>query len=186
MKIEVGKTYKNRVGGVVNILKLNPLNLYPFTDESGERYISNGRLYATDTTPYDLIEEVKQSENKEIDMKPEVEDELRSTINNHRLSTDEAISLIIKATTQSPKLNPDDFYYPNAINWMWNYCIPLGKYETEGGIKFDLGVYESPTGEVSYAIVYSNNPGDYISGEIEVSNPLPSTYKETIRRYLNR
>lgn len=74
-----------------------------------------------------------------------------------------------------------DFYYPDAINWMWNYCIPLGKFEVKD-TKYDLGVYINPSGEVSHAIVYGNEPGEYLSGEIDyfIEGDL---CEENIRRY---
>jgi hypothetical protein len=56
-------------------------------------------------------------------------------------------------------------YYPSAINWMWDYCIHLGKFKN-GKHEYDLGVYCPCAGDVSFAIVYGNEPGDYISGDI--------------------
>lgn len=190
MKLEVGKTYKSRDGVIVKITHKTSNEIFPYWGDSYHTYTKYGEFLPDAGHPLDLISEVKQPKNKEIYMKPEVEDEVNKVVLsciNGDITIDTALEQIKETLTkETKKLNPDDFYYPNAINWMWNYCIPLGKYISEGGIKYDLGVCESPTGEVSYAIVYSNNPGDYISGEIEVSNPLPSTYKETIRRYLNR
>jgi len=59
-----------------------------------------------------------------------------------------------------------DFFYPTAIGWMWNYCLPLGKFTTSTNKNVDLGVYIHER-EISFAIVYGNEAGDYISGHIE-------------------
>ena len=75
----------------------------------------------------------------------------------------------------------NDFYFPDAKEWMWNYCIPLGKFEVNAS-KFDLGVYINPSGEVSHAIVYGNEPGEYLSGEIQLFVER-DVCKENIRRY---
>jgi hypothetical protein len=52
--------------------------------------------------------------------------------------------------------------YPQAKDWMWNYCIYIGSDDT-----YDYGVYVDNQGEVSHAVVYSNEPGDYISGPMD-------------------
>ena len=73
------------------------------------------------------------------------------------------------------------FFYPEAINWMWDYCLPLGKFTHEGK-NYDLGVFvERDT--VSAAIVFDNEPGSYLSGYLprfaqESHNPV---YTETLR-----
>jgi hypothetical protein len=77
--------------------------------------------------------------------------------------------------------------YPEAINWMWDYCIHLGKYTASDGKKYDLGVYEH-RGEdvgVSYAIVFDNEPGSYISGTMSgpIEDMAEGKYKETALRY---
>jgi len=84
-------------------------------------------------------------------------------------------------------MKKDYFYYPEAIDWMWDYCTPLGKYESLDGEKYDLGVYISKE-EVVGAIVCSNRPGDYLSPTLDsLKNPrfLEDVYKETYKRYLN-
>jgi hypothetical protein len=60
----------------------------------------------------------------------------------------------------------EDLFYPSATEWMWNYCISLGKFTDSDGNNYDLGMYKTPYGTFSNATVYGNNPGDYISGEI--------------------
>ena len=70
--------------------------------------------------------------------------------------------------------------WPEAREWMWNYCVYLGGYE-ENGIKYDLGVYMGAKWGVSAAIVYGPNDGDYLSGPLN-----PGTggdlYKEVNKR----
>ena len=62
-------------------------------------------------------------------------------------------------------------YFPDADEWMWNYCTFLGKFEDKKGQKFDLGILENNGyGEWSLAVVYGNNPGDYISGGAKMHN----------------
>jgi len=81
------------------------------------------------------------------------------------------------------------FNFPDARLWMFNYCLPLGKYtHPVTGKKYDLGVYSAGDNvEVSAAIVYGNEPGNYLSGELdsfasENSDPY-SPYIETLRRF---
>ena len=81
------------------------------------------------------------------------------------------------------------FYYPEALNWMWNYCVPLGKFE-HNGKKYDLGIhYDRESNELSGAIVGSNKPGDYWSPHYEgLKNPskkssMAMVYGETLKRY---
>ena len=64
-----------------------------------------------------------------------------------------------------------DFFYPEAKDWMWNYCLPLGKFTDSRGRNYDLGVYinddDVPTNmRISAAIVFSNEAGDYYSGSV--------------------
>ena len=68
----------------------------------------------------------------------------------------------------------EELFYPQAIEWMWNYCIPLGKFTDSKGNNYDLGIHiledninGRPYKEISAAIVCSNNPGDYYSGELK-------------------
>lgn len=82
-------------------------------------------------------------------------------------------------------------YFPEAKNWMWNYCLYLGEYE-DNGERYDLGVYIHPKrkDDVSFAIVYGPEDGQYISGPIENAQyfldskePRHNAYRETIKRY---
>lgn len=83
-----------------------------------------------------------------------------------------------------------NLFYPEAEHWMWDspHCINLGEFEYDGR-QYDLGVYVNPsTSEVSHAIVYGNEPGDYLSGYITAFKTRESC-KENIRRwneYLSR
>ena len=72
--------------------------------------------------------------------------------------------------------------YPSARDWMWNYCIYLGSYT--GFVnrqKYDLGIYVNQDGSLSHAIVYGNEPGDYLSGDID-SFKVSHVRCENIRR----
>lgn len=53
--------------------------------------------------------------------------------------------------------------YPMADTWMWNYCTYLGTVELNGKM-YDLGFYSGDM--FYYAIVYGNEQGEYISGEM--------------------
>ena len=57
----------------------------------------------------------------------------------------------------------EEYFYPQAKEWMWTYCVFLGKYTDRAGNNFDLGVYVDDHGYVSGAIVDGNEPGDYWS-----------------------
>jgi hypothetical protein len=76
-------------------------------------------------------------------------------------------------------------FYPSAREWMFDYCIYLGPYTSPEGHDYDLGIYLHPSGEISAAIVYGDEPGDYISGDLTTITPLKSGcpyYAETIKR----
>lgn len=62
-----------------------------------------------------------------------------------------------------------DLFYPDAKDWMWYYCLFLGKFTDSKGKNYDLGVHFNNYTDLekykfSLAIVYSNEPGDYSSG----------------------
>jgi len=69
------------------------------------------------------------------------------------------------------KQDLSDLFYPQAIDWMWDYCLFLGKFTDSKGVNYDLGVHfngESlTTHQFSLAIVYSNEPGDYSSSYMD-------------------
>jgi len=85
------------------------------------------------------------------------------------------------------KYNLEDKFFPNADNWMWGYCEFLGKYISEKGDEYDLGILVDSEAillnEYSFAIVYDNIPGSYISGyAYNGENELDDIRKETLRR----
>lgn len=69
-----------------------------------------------------------------------------------------------------------DLFYPQAIDWMWDYCLNLGKFTDSKGVNYDLGVHfngeELTTHQFSLAIVHSNNPGDYNSGDMNYNSHI--------------
>ena len=90
-----------------------------------------------------------------------------------------------------------DLFYPLAKVWMWNYCIPLGKFTDSKGTNYDLGVNivedvfdGKPYREVSAAIVCGNTPGDYYSGNLKENRKSDDPgfdwyhekYRETYKR----
>ena len=58
MKLEVGKTYRDRDGEHVKILHEAISSIYPFVGANRESYADNGRLHKDTITMQDLIEEV--------------------------------------------------------------------------------------------------------------------------------
>jgi len=86
-------------------------------------------------------------------------------------------------------LNGVDLFYPSAIEWMWSYCIYLGAFTASDGTNYDLGIHIGKLGEkriVSAAIVYGNEAGNYISGQLDVfgsgSGISKEYYEETKKR----
>lgn len=59
LKLEVGKSYINREGKEVKIIKKDDQNTYPCQGDNGEWYAESGRFAYTTETPYDLIEEIE-------------------------------------------------------------------------------------------------------------------------------
>jgi hypothetical protein len=89
----------------------------------------------------------------------------------------------------------EDKFYPSADEWMWSYCIFLGKFVDSKGNKWDLGVHIESSDifdfyRLSAAIVHGNESGDYYSGDINENvfdkrydNFFPGeAYRETYRR----
>lgn len=85
-------------------------------------------------------------------------------------------------------MNPSSLFYPSAIHWMWNYCIHLGPFTDSNGNNYDLGIYIDPASAIgpSAAIVYGNNPGNYLSGTVHFRSQQ-ECYVEMWKRvkYLN-
>jgi hypothetical protein len=59
-----------------------------------------------------------------------------------------------------------NLFYPSAKDWMWNYCIYLGPFTDSEGNNYDLGIHLGRLG-ASAAIVYGDEPGEYISGGLK-------------------
>ena len=57
MKLEVGKTYVNRIGEKVTITDYTPGLVYPFFDSRGQSYIEEGRLWRHSKSIEDLVKE---------------------------------------------------------------------------------------------------------------------------------
>jgi len=78
-----------------------------------------------------------------------------------------------------------DLYFSDNEIWKSKNCIQLGQFELNG-LHYDMGVYIDPihTNYVSHAIVYGNEPGDYLSGylSLHVNNEV---CKENIQRWNN-
>lgn len=56
--------------------------------------------------------------------------------------------------------------FPGAIEWMWDHCLFLGTYNGADGEVMDLGIH-CFNGFLQLAVVYGNEPGEYISNTIE-------------------
>jgi hypothetical protein len=82
-------------------------------------------------------------------------------------------------------LHSAPLFYPSAKEWMWDYCIYLGPFTDSKGMNFDLGIFIAHTDDISAAIVYGNEPGNYISGNfkhIDINNSKMEHYIETYNR----
>jgi len=58
MKLEVGKSYNNRLGGMVKIIKKTGHKVYPFVGNNGETYTESGRVLDYIDGEEDIIREV--------------------------------------------------------------------------------------------------------------------------------
>lgn len=64
------------------------------------------------------------------------------------------------------KQDLSDLHYPDAKEWMWNYCLFLGKFTDSKGRNYDLGVHyngDKFDSEFSNATVLDNQAGSYSS-----------------------
>ena len=60
LKLQVGKTYRNRKGEEVRIIGTND-SMWPFVGDNEESYNEQGRYYSANSdSPYDLIDEVEE------------------------------------------------------------------------------------------------------------------------------
>lgn len=77
-------------------------------------------------------------------------------------------------------------FYPSAKEWMWNYCIYLGPFTDSKGNNYDLGIFMGDYeafGYASAAIVYGDEPGNYISGSLRnYGEEKMEHYSETWKR----
>lgn len=84
-------------------------------------------------------------------------------------------------------INPDDKFYPQANVWMWDYCTFLGKFTDSKGNNYDLGIYTDDILKgnlrLSDATVLSDEPGDYLSGEISQRHKNETTYENKLEIY---
>ena len=78
--------------------------------------------------------------------------------------------------------NPSAYTYPEAMSWMWDYCLFLGTLIVDNRESIcpsdhpearivDVGVWIAKDGRVSRAYVWSNEPGDYSSNSLELDHP---------------
>jgi hypothetical protein len=64
LKLEVGKTYRNREGKEVKIVKFAPGDNYPFVDSDDWSYTENGRFSPPAESRHDLLEEIKEEKQE--------------------------------------------------------------------------------------------------------------------------
>lgn len=75
-------------------------------------------------------------------------------------------------------------FFPEADEWMWNYCTYLGSGIYNGKEKLDLGVHvSSEKGNVSFAIVYGPEGGQYASGPIYFDSRFQSNWIRTFKHH---
>ena len=74
------------------------------------------------------------------------------------------------------KQDLSDLHYNSAKEWMWDYCLFLGKFTDSKGRNYDLGVHYNREKFLSHtfsnATVYDNYPGSYSSGVMNL-NDIP-------------
>jgi len=72
------------------------------------------------------------------------------------------------------KQDLSDLHYPSAKEWMWDYCLFLGKFTDSKGRNYDLGVHYNEEKFLSHrfsnATVYDNYPGSYSSGNMNLED----------------
>ena len=75
-------------------------------------------------------------------------------------------------------------FFPEANNWMWDYCKYLGSSVYNGNEKLDLGVHipSADKGCVSFAIVYGPEGGQYASGPIYMDGKFQPNWLRIFRR----
>ena len=74
-------------------------------------------------------------------------------------------------------------FHPAADEWMWDYCTYLGSGVYNGSEQLDLGVNitsDSPE-NVSFAIVYGEDAGQYASGSIYLNSKFNFQVLNTLK-----
>lgn len=77
------------------------------------------------------------------------------------------------------KQDLSDLHYNSAKEWMWDYCLFLGKFTDSKGRNYDLGIhFNGEDRDLDYiysdATVYEDNPGSYSSGYMN-HNIIPTS-----------
>lgn len=77
------------------------------------------------------------------------------------------------------KQDLSDLHYNSAKEWMWDYCLFLGKFTDSKGRNYDLGIhFNGEDRDLDYkysnATVYDNYPGSYSSGFMN-HNMIPTS-----------
>ena len=66
LKLEVGKSYVNRMGEVVKIVRKWPYALtHPYISDKGYSHLSNGKFFCGEENEEDLIEEITMQKKEE-------------------------------------------------------------------------------------------------------------------------
>ena len=77
------------------------------------------------------------------------------------------------------KQDLSDLHYNSAKEWMWDYCLFLGKFTDSKGRNYDIGIhFNGENCDLDYkysdATVYEDNPGSYSSGFMN-HNMIPTS-----------
>ncbi len=78
-------------------------------------------------------------------------------------------------------------HFPDALEWMWSYCTYVGSFTDSRGKNYDLGFaiqnddFGSTTNfELKQAIVYGNDAGKYMSGDLHDGNEISAELKRRL------
>lgn len=78
-------------------------------------------------------------------------------------------------------------HFPEAREWMWDYCIYLGPFTSSADRHYDLGIHiNKDIGGISMAVVYGDVPGNYISGPLKLLANASSDHNEMVRELIKR
>jgi hypothetical protein len=83
-----------------------------------------------------------------------------------------------------PELAPS---FPGAMEWMWDHCLFLGTHNDADGEVMDLGIH-CFNGFIQLAVVYGNEPGEYISNTIDSLSryEFGDLFRELMAQHLNQ